>query len=162
MSIQDPKRLIKVLLISWFLFLVLLVGVVVYFSLHLKDLSESDVKQNHQLAETAKQISDLETVVDNLAQLKNIPGPAGLNGSNGFNGENGKDSVSTQTTVVKETPIKGDKGDSLKYEDLTEEQKAELKGADALQIELCKQRITLEIGWRYAGTTICLPIEVAQ
>lgn len=167
MSDKDHNRYIKLLLISWFLFLLLLTGVVVFFSWHLQEMATENYKQSTQIVDHSEQIkinSDqldkLQDLVQHIAEQAKIPGPQGLTGNNGIDGRDGTDSLSTHTEVVREVAVKGDKGDPLTFEDLTEEQKAELKAEPALQIELCKWRDKLEIGWRYIGTTLCLPIEV--
>lgn len=148
------------LLISWFLFLLLLTGIVVFFSWHLQEMAAENYKQSTQIVDHSEQIkinsdqlAKLQDLVQHIAEQAKIPGPQGERGLDGLN------AVSTHTEVTKEVAVKGDKGDPLKFEDLTESQKAELK---SLPIELCKWSKREEIGWRYVGTTICMPIEVVD
>lgn len=160
---DDHKKYIKLLLISWFLFLLLLTGVVIFFSWHLQDVATSSQRQvvriddhDRQIIINTEQISRLEELVYKIAEQSKVPGPQGERG------DDGTDSISTHTETVREIPIKGekgDRGDAIKFDDLTEEQKSELR---ALPIELCRWPSLPDIGWRYSGTTICMPIEVVS
>ena len=156
---KNGNKYVKLLLLLWFLFLAMLVIVVIYFSLHLKGLAENDLQQNNRINLNAQQIAEINVLLKNLSEQQKVPGPQG---EQGIAGKDGKNATSVQTEVFRDVPKNGEKGDPLRYEDLTAEQKAELRGADALRIELCRQRGTLDLGWRYVGMSLCLPIEVAE
>lgn len=138
----ELRRLKKLLILFGVVTLLLLVGFVVFVSLELRHLKS----QITQPVTTEKVIEKSPLNIPSIAELKGEPGktvigPQGLQGEKGAQGLPGKDG---------QNGIDGKDGRDGK------------DGANAREIELCKLAVTHEIGQRFVGTSICLPIEVIE
>lgn len=161
---MDPKdkeyrRLKRLLLLSFYIVLFLLVGIVAYFSLKLGDTDKSVNSQGIQVSHNTAEINELKSIVKELKEQNKVPGPEGISGANGANGLNGKDSQSTTTVIehqtVQEVPLKGT---PFTFADFTPDQLDSLKGQNARQPIFCKLTDN-RIGWRFIDNTVCLEIE---
>lgn len=163
---MDPKdkeyrRLKRLLLLSFYLVLFLIIGIVAYFSLKLGDTDKTVNSQGIRVDHNAAEIRELKATVKELKDQAKVPGPegiAGANGANGTSGLSGKDSQSTSTVIerqtVQEVPLKGT---PFTFADFTPDQLASLKGENARQPVLCKLADGT-IGWRLIDNTICLEL----
>lgn len=151
---DEIQRLKRLLIVFGVITLLLLVGFVIFVSFELRHLKS-------QIS-----IQPRETVIERPAALE-FPTIQALKGDKG-------------DSVVGSKGDKGDKGDpgqvdyaalaALVRQTVQEQPKPEngvngqdgKDGANAREIELCKLPVTLEIGQRFVGTTICLPIEVGE
>lgn len=150
MSDQDSKRLRRILLWSWFLILIILIGIVTYFSLTIAKVNADLVGENNRITTNVESMKALQKKVDQLASQAQTPGPEGKAGKDGKDGTN---STSTNTVVEKQTieqvPVNGKDGHDGK------------DGEDARPVMLCKLDDGT-IGWAYVGSNICRTVEVLQ
>lgn len=163
---MDPKdkeyrRLKRLLLLSFYIVLFLIIGIVAWFSLRIGETDKSVSTQGITVDHNAAEIRELKAIVKELKEQAKVPGPAGIAGTpgaNGANGLSGKDSQSTNTVIerqtVQEVPLKGT---PFTFADFTPDQLASLKGDNARQPILCKLADGT-IGWRLIDNTICLEL----
>lgn len=149
---EENKRLRKIVVVLSIACFLLVIGFVAYLSYGISKLN-SIVAENTETNTT--QSVDIEKLTDRVTKIESqtkIPGPQGKDGKDGSDGKDGTDSVSTvvkeKTTTVKQVPVNGKDGKNGR------------DGEDARQIVLC--RLGELIGWAYAGTNNCMPVEELQ
>lgn len=150
MNEQDAKRLRRILLWSWFLILLILIGIVTYFSLSIAKVNVDLISENGRISTSVDNIKTLQKKVDQLSSQAKVRGPEGKAGKDG---RDGTDSTSTNTVIEKQTveqvPVNGKDGKDGK------------DGEDGRPVILCKLDDD-SMGWAYSGSTICRPIEVLK
>lgn len=135
---KNPKdqneRLLRIILISWFLILILFIGGITYATVEI-----SKIKENY--AELANRPKDVVKTVQTQLQ----PVYTTIAGEKGDTGATGKDSVSTTTIINTEKSIPGPKGDTGARGQA---------GKNAREIEPGFNPETNTFYWRYVGTDV--------
>lgn len=140
---DQNERLLRIILISWFLGLFLLIGGVTYATVEI-----SKIKQNYaDLANRSPQI--VKTVETQLQPIFTT-----IQGQKGATGADGKDSTSTTTIIQTETAIPGPKGDTGKAG------KNGSDGADARQQEFAYDPFTNTMYSRFVGSNTWASITI--
>ena len=150
---MDPNeyhRLRRMLVISWAISLILAMVILWVGSSLLNDVTQKFTISNNSNVE---HIQNIDNKVDELQekiqtlQVQQIVGPKGDTGPQGPVGATGpKGDTGAQGATGLQGPA-GPQGP---------------KGEDARQIEGCSLKVSilsLSIGWRYVGQTVCMPLE---
>lgn len=135
---DQNRRLIRIILVSWFLGLLLGIAGVTYATVEI-----SKIKQAQETL--ANRPAELRTVETKLQPIYNT-----IEGTPGQDGKDGKDSVSThtETVVQNETAIVGPTGKSGK------------NGANGRSIELAIDPVTGTWYQRYVGDDYWSPVTI--
>lgn len=144
---KHPKdqndRLLRIILISWFLILILFMGGVTYATVEISKIKENYNELAGRPRETVKTVeTQLQPIYTTIV------------GEKGSKGADGKDSVSTTTIIHTETALPGPKGDSGKNG------KNGVDGNDAREQEFAYDPITNTMYSRYVGAMTWVPVTI--